>query len=771
MERVPSPHLKKELANLGKDPDSRRTAMNALRSYVQQLDDKAIPQFLAHISELRDGQASRQYSISLYEVIAREHGKNIIPQISNIMGNVLKALSSNAPSLTLQRACAKVVSALARYTIDPSTFERQREGVLRDLSTPLLEVLLGKVETLAEGAAMCLQVLVESEAWRFAPEDIVNEVCLRVTGALEEKGTQTASHMKLVCSLANSNSLTLEPYGRSLLKAAAQILDIGVINGNWQQRLHAVQMTKSLLKSVDVGILASEIPNTIERLEMCRSDRMPSVRNAVSETLETAKAIASEMGISVSYDSSSAEEEISHQGNNSWRSSFWGSTDFSQDTQMESYTSSPVSSLQSLDTKYQTPLVLGTGTREKRSAFFCEDPGLESHSIDNVSLPEKRRDTPFSTRSQMSESVTPTEQTPGPNSSHRGNDSEYRGCNLQDSQFFDNGSVSRSISLENGIVAGSEAKHATDYEVDRESERNCLLEEPEKQWQTRSKNLEEERKYTCKELRNEETSFSFCMHYTPCLRPVHMEEEPLTPQKSGSQLTIGEISIFSSPRRLVSSLQQQSSPEFTSKKKQSRKQCQDSADDSYENSSGADWNMSYNPVASNTDDEVRGRNRGRVTVALEGRILFDKLDNVAEGVSDISDSQEEDLQDNSSVWSESVNRSKSLSSTSSSALVQEIPDNKEDLLRAGLIQSDKGSPTINEGEDKYLSADVESLESSVIPLKLHETSAFWIGWTKAGNCMEAILRGSLCAVLAVPAAMMVVKLFGRQEEYHVMVPT
>ncbi|KAJ6421026.1 hypothetical protein OIU84_028407 [Salix udensis] len=49
--------------------------MKALKSYVRGLDCKAIPQFLAQVSETKEtGSFSGEYTTSLYEVLARVHG-------------------------------------------------------------------------------------------------------------------------------------------------------------------------------------------------------------------------------------------------------------------------------------------------------------------------------------------------------------------------------------------------------------------------------------------------------------------------------------------------------------------------------------------------------------------------------------------------------------------------------------------------------------------------------------------------------------------------
>jgi hypothetical protein len=145
-----------------------------------------------------------------------------------------------------------------------------------------------------------------------------------------------------------------------------QILEAPVMKfhntGNSQQRLHAVLMINGLLKFVDMDILASEIPNTVVYLERCRSDRTPSVRNVVSETIQLAKALASEMGLDLNNDGSCSDEEIPVKTTSS-RGSFCGFNDISPDMQIGPYTHSSVSSMQSLNTKYQIPSITGSGTR------------------------------------------------------------------------------------------------------------------------------------------------------------------------------------------------------------------------------------------------------------------------------------------------------------------------------------------------------------------------------------------------------------------------
>ncbi|KAJ0913048.1 hypothetical protein HanRHA438_Chr06g0281121 [Helianthus annuus] len=119
--------LRREMVNLDKDADSRKAALTALKSYVKDLDSNAIPVFLAQVSETKEtGLTSGEYTISLYEVLARVHGTKIVPQIDNIMSTIIKTLTSGAASFSLQQACSKVVPAISTYAMDPTTPDSDR---------------------------------------------------------------------------------------------------------------------------------------------------------------------------------------------------------------------------------------------------------------------------------------------------------------------------------------------------------------------------------------------------------------------------------------------------------------------------------------------------------------------------------------------------------------------------------------------------------------------------------------------------------------------
>ncbi|KAG2330869.1 hypothetical protein Bca52824_002049 [Brassica carinata] len=292
-----NPILRQELANLDKDTESRKTAMKALKSYVKDLDSKAIPSFLAQVSETKETNSlSGEYTISLYEILARVHGPNIVPQIDTIMSTIVKTLASSAGSFPLQQACSKVIPAIARYGIDPTTMEEDKKRVIiHSLCKPLSDSLLCSQESLASGSALCLKSLVDCDNWRFASDEMVNKVCQNVVVALDANSNQTHLHMGLVMALAKHNPLIVEAYARLLIHTGIRILGFGVREGNSQKRLSAVQMLNFLMKCLDSRSIYSEVELIVKEMERCQSDQMAYVRGAAYEAMMTSKRIAGEL--------------------------------------------------------------------------------------------------------------------------------------------------------------------------------------------------------------------------------------------------------------------------------------------------------------------------------------------------------------------------------------------------------------------------------------------------------------------------------------------
>ncbi|KAL8211345.1 hypothetical protein R6Q57_005782 [Mikania cordata] len=288
--------LKQELGNLDKDADSRKPALKEIKSYVKELDLKAIPIFLDQVSKSKEsGLTSVDYTISLYEVLARVHGAKIVPQIGNIMSTIIKTLSSGAASFALHQACSRVVPAIARYGMDISTPDDQKRRVIHSLCKPLSDSLVSSQDSLSSGAALCLKALVDSDNWRFASSEMVNEVCQRVVTALE-KSVITSSHMGLVMSLAEHDSLVVEAYAGSLVCSGIKIMNRAALEGNSQKRMMVIQMINFLMTCLDYKCIISELSFIIEEMKKCDDDQMAYIKGAAFEATQTAKRILAEKG-------------------------------------------------------------------------------------------------------------------------------------------------------------------------------------------------------------------------------------------------------------------------------------------------------------------------------------------------------------------------------------------------------------------------------------------------------------------------------------------
>ncbi|CAN1331826.1 Protein SINE1 [Linum perenne] len=272
--------------------------MKALKSYVKDMDSRAIPLFLAQVSETKEtGSISGEYTISLYEVLARVHGVKIVSQIDRIMTTVIKTLSATTVSFPLQQACSKVIPAIARYGIEPTTPEDEKRRIMHSLCNPLVDALLGTQETLTSGAALCLKALVESDNWRYASNEMVNKVCQNVAVALEDQSTQSNSHMALVMALSKRNALIVEPYARLLIQTGLCILNAGTQECNSQKRMSAIQMINFMMKCLDPRSIFSMLDLIILEMDKSQSDQIAFVKGAAFEALQTAKKISSDQAL------------------------------------------------------------------------------------------------------------------------------------------------------------------------------------------------------------------------------------------------------------------------------------------------------------------------------------------------------------------------------------------------------------------------------------------------------------------------------------------
>ncbi|CAA7041076.1 unnamed protein product [Microthlaspi erraticum] len=289
--------FRRELANLDKDPDSSKTAMRNLRTIVKDLDEKVIRVFVSQVSETKEiGSESGGFTVSLFEDLARAHGVKIAPHVEMIMPVIIKTLSVSEGSLSVQQACSKAVAAMARYGIDPATPEDKKRNVIHSLCKPLSDSLLDSQhqQHLALGSALCLKSLVDCDNWRYAAGEMVNSVCQSLAVALEATSSEAKSHMALVIALAKHNPFTVEAYARLFVKSGLRILELGVVEGDSQKRLLAIQMLNFLMKYLNPKSICSEVELILQEMEKHQQDQEYCVKVAAYETMRTAERLIGE---------------------------------------------------------------------------------------------------------------------------------------------------------------------------------------------------------------------------------------------------------------------------------------------------------------------------------------------------------------------------------------------------------------------------------------------------------------------------------------------
>nr|VDD53399.1 unnamed protein product [Brassica oleracea] len=287
--------FRQELANLDKDPDTNKTAMSNLRTIVKDLDAKALHVFLNQLSETKEigSDSGGGYTVSLFEDLARAHGVKISPHVETIMPVIVRTLSSCEGALSVQQVCSKAVAAIARYGIDPATAEDKKRNVIHSLCKPLSDSLLDS-QHLALGASCNIPSLVDCDSWRYASGEMVNTLCQSLAVALEAASSEAESHMALVIALAKRNAFTVEAYARLFVKSGLRILELGVVEGDAQKRVLAVQMLNFLMKYLNPKSMSSEVELVLQEMGKHVDDEVYFVRVAVHETLGTAERLIRE---------------------------------------------------------------------------------------------------------------------------------------------------------------------------------------------------------------------------------------------------------------------------------------------------------------------------------------------------------------------------------------------------------------------------------------------------------------------------------------------
>uniref|UniRef100_A0ACD5ZZV6 Uncharacterized protein n=1 Tax=Avena sativa TaxID=4498 RepID=A0ACD5ZZV6_AVESA len=277
-----------ELEDSLTDPFNEKQSFVGLKLYVKELDSNTLPPFLARLCDPDKCKYTVEEVLCVFETAAEVHGCNILPHISQIVSTIINFMSSATGSLH-SVGCSKVICTLSRYVIDPLGAEQEKSRIISSLCSPLSGCLMSTNETVSCGSALCVTALIQSNNWQFASHELINDICLKVSGALEEVHCQTISHLGLVVALLKQNCLTLEPYGRSLIRSGLSILDENTKESNSQMIISSIQMIHCIMKSLDLSIISSEISSIIQAMEQLQDDHMPEISTPAFQAAETAK--------------------------------------------------------------------------------------------------------------------------------------------------------------------------------------------------------------------------------------------------------------------------------------------------------------------------------------------------------------------------------------------------------------------------------------------------------------------------------------------------
>ncbi|KAJ1266547.1 hypothetical protein BS78_08G160200 [Paspalum vaginatum] len=274
------------------NPIDSKPAFRGLKLYVKDLDSNTLPPFLARVCTPEGPDRPSSYSVEeilcIFETAAEVHGGNIVPHLGQIVSKVVRIMASDSRPLH-SAGCSKVICTLSRYCIDPLGREEEQSDIISSLCRPLSDCLMNTNKSISSGCALCITALVQSSNWQFASNELVNDVCLKVSGALEEAHCQTVVHVSLVIALSKHNPLILEPYGRSLIRSGLLMLDHSTKASNSQVIISSIQMIHSIMRSLNVMIISSEISSIIHTLEKCQDGSIPDICTAAFRAAETAK--------------------------------------------------------------------------------------------------------------------------------------------------------------------------------------------------------------------------------------------------------------------------------------------------------------------------------------------------------------------------------------------------------------------------------------------------------------------------------------------------
>ncbi|KAI4988591.1 hypothetical protein ZWY2020_030221 [Hordeum vulgare] len=201
----------------------------------------------------------------VFQSSAEVHGRSIARHINQMVSTIIRIMSSVAGS-SLVDGCSKVIHTLSRYVIDPLGTEEEKSGFISSLCSPFAACLMSTKESVSSGSALCITALIQSNNWQFASRDLVNHICLKVSGALEEVHCQTIEHLSLVIALTKQKQLKFGHW-QPLIRSGLGILVESTKAHNSEMAIASIEMVQSIVKTLDLGIMSYEIGSIVEAME------------------------------------------------------------------------------------------------------------------------------------------------------------------------------------------------------------------------------------------------------------------------------------------------------------------------------------------------------------------------------------------------------------------------------------------------------------------------------------------------------------------------
>lgn len=177
--------------------------------------------------------------------------------------------------------------------------KKRKAGSLALSAVPFSACLMSTKESVSSGSALCITALIQSNNWQFASRDLVNHICLKVSGALEEVHCQTIEHLSFVIALTKQKQLKFGHW-QPLIRSGLGILVESTKAHNSEMAIASIEMVQSIVKTLDLGIMSYEIGSIVEAMEQLQGVCEPAIRNAACQLAQIASDLCNQISSSPS---------------------------------------------------------------------------------------------------------------------------------------------------------------------------------------------------------------------------------------------------------------------------------------------------------------------------------------------------------------------------------------------------------------------------------------------------------------------------------------